>query len=234
MPVFALIHSPLLGPASWHGVQEALATKGVHSVVPELARTDDGRGPHFVQHSESAAAVLRQIRDEFILAGHSGAGPLLPQIARLTGRRALAYIFVDAGLPDPSRPRKGVGSFATHVDQLLLEGRRYPEWTDRDLVELIPEKARRQTILSEVRPQGAAFWNEVVPSDDSWPDAPCGYLRFGSNPSYDDAVDEALRRGWLVKVLPGGHFHLVVDPVAVATALLLISRELQVPLVARR
>lgn len=207
---------------------------GFHSVVPELARTDDGHGPHFVQHSESAAAVLRQIRDEFILVGHSGAGPLLPQIARLTGRRALAYIFVDAGLPDPSRPRKGVGSFATHVDELLLEGRRYPEWTDRDLVDFIPDKAQRQTILSEVRPQGAVFWNEVVPSDDSWPDAPCGFLRFGSNPSYGDAVDEALRRGWPVKVLPGGHFHLVVDPVAVATALLVISRELQVPLVARR
>ena len=234
VPVFALIHSPLLGPASWHGVQEALATGGFHSVVPELARSDDGHGPHFVQHSESAAAVLRQTRDEFILVGHSGAGPLLPLIARLAGRRALAYIFVDAGLPDRSHPRKGVGSFAAHVDQLLLEGRRYPEWTDRDLAELIPERARRQTILSDVRPQGAAFWNEVVPSDDSWPDAPCGYLRFGSNPLYDDAVDEAVRRGWPVQVLPGGHFHLVVDPAAVATALLLISHELEVPLVARR
>ena len=234
MPSVALIHSPLLGPGSWHGVQEALAAAGFHSVVPELAVAEDGREPHFVQHAESAAAVLRQIHDEVILVGHSGAGPLLPEIARLTGRRAMAYIFVDAGLPDPSRPRKGVGSFAALVDQLLLEGRRYPEWTDRDLADLIPEKARRQTILSEVRPQGARFWNEVVPSVDSWPDAPCGYLRFGSNPSYDDAVDEALRRGWPVKVLPGGHFHLVVEPVGVAAALLLLSRELQLPLVSRR
>lgn len=141
---------------------------------------------------------------------------------------------MDAGIPDPSGPRKGVGSFAAHIDQLVLEGGRYPEWTDRDLVELIPDKARRQTILSEVRPQGAAFWNDVVPSDDSWPDAPCGYLRFGPKSSFDDAVDEALRRGWPVQVLSGGHLHLVVDPVGVATALLLISRELQVPLVARR
>ena len=215
-------------------MQEALAVEGVQSVVPELARSEDGREPHFVQHADSAAAVLRRIRDEFILVGHSGAGPLLPQIARLTARRPLAYIFVDAGLPDPIRPRKGGGSFAVQIDQLLQDRHRYPEWTDLDLAELIPDKARRQTILSELRPQGAAFWNEAVPSGDSWPDAPCGYLRFGSNPSYDDAVDEARRRGWPVKVMPGGHFHLVVDPVAVATALLLISRELQVPLVARR
>lgn len=232
--VFALIHSPLLGPASWHGVQEALAVEGFTSVVPELARAEVGLEPHYVQHAESVAAVLRQIHDEIILVGHSGAGPLLPHIARLTGLRPMAYIFVDAGLPDPSRPRKGAGPFAVHIDQGLLAGRCFPEWTDEDLADLIPDKAERQTILSQVRPQGAAFWNEVVPSGDWWPDAPCGYLRFGSNPSYDDAADEAIRRGWPVKVLPGGHFHLVVDPVGVATALVLISRDLQVPLVARR
>lgn len=66
--------------------------EGFDSVVPELARIENGRESHFVQHAESAAALLRQIRDEIILVGHSGAGPLLPQIARRTGRRAMAYV----------------------------------------------------------------------------------------------------------------------------------------------
>ena len=61
----------------------------------------------------------------------------------------------------------------------------------------------------------------VVPG---WTRHPCGYLLFG--PPYDAAAEEARGRGWPVIELPGQHLHIVVDPAAVARALLEMARRL--------
>jgi hypothetical protein len=94
----------------------------------------------------------------------------------------------------------------------------FPSWSDEDLRPLIPDVDRRHALLGELRSRGPDFWTEELPSVSIKPDAPCGYLQFSD--AYQSAADAARRAGWPTHHLPAGHFHQVVDPSAVADALI--------------
>lgn len=59
---------------------------------------------------------------------------------------------------------------------------------------------------------------------DSWPDAPCAYI--GLSEGYDGATRAARHSGWPYWEFDAGHFHMLVDPAAVAEALLQLVRSL--------
>ncbi|HEX6480809.1 MAG TPA: hypothetical protein VF043_18370 [Ktedonobacteraceae bacterium] len=48
-------------------------------------------------------------------------------------------------------------------------------------------------------------------------DAPGGYLLFTEG--YRPYLEQVQRAGWPSRTLPGGHFHMLVDPAAVAATL---------------
>jgi hypothetical protein len=229
MTHFILVHSPLVGPATWATLIPALRSRGFTVAAPDLSIRDGAeRGPFWKRHAEEAATAIAAqpsgVRP--VVVGHSGAGPLLPAIRDLGGRAVAAYIFVDAGLPDGRSPRKGAGAFAKRLAERQAGGHRFPEWTDAVLRDVIPDPELRRALLAELRPQPPAFWDEIVPVFAGWPDAPCGYLRFVPNPSYDEAAAEARARGWAYREMAGGHFEMLVDPGAVADALISLAGEL--------
>src|SRR4051812_10497393 len=100
---FVLIHSPLVGPDTWQPVAHRLRARGIDVLVPEIAEAGDGS--FWQRHAGSVARQLAAVPDErpLVLAGHSGAGPLLPAIGELSRKTIAAYLFVDAGLPHPGR-----------------------------------------------------------------------------------------------------------------------------------
>lgn len=55
---------------------------------------------------------------------------------------------------------------------------------------VVPDADLRRALIADLRPQ-AEFWDETVPVFGGWPDAPCGYMRFAPNPSYDQAARDA-------------------------------------------
>jgi hypothetical protein len=222
-----LIHSPLVGPGTWAAVADELSRGGVSFVVPDLGAAAQS-GPYWKQHAESAARSVRQlpVRAQPLLIGHSGAGVLLPAVRAAADRPVAGYVFVDASLPNAREPRKGTGAFAQYLRAMHARGQRFPNWTDEDLRSIVPDPLRRAAVLRELRPQPAAFWDEVVPVFSGWPDAPCAYLRFSPNPSYDVPAADARERGWSFRELSGAHFHMLVDPVAVTDALLDIAAEI--------
>jgi hypothetical protein len=224
---FVLIHSPLVGPATWSALARELRRRRIEVALPDLDGDESDPTPLWRQHAQRAADTLRSTRGDVILVGHSGAGALLPAIRDIAGREVAGYVFVDAGLP-AAGPRKGYGAFAAHVDRMHAEGRRFPDWTDATLREVLPDPALRRALLAQVRPQPARFWDEEIPIFARWPDAPCGYLRFAPNPTYDSAAAEAQQRGWPYRALAGAHFHMLVDPVAVANAITSIADEIGV------
>ncbi|HET6749225.1 MAG TPA: alpha/beta fold hydrolase [Actinomycetes bacterium] len=223
-----LLHSPLVGVESWGTLPDALRRGGVAALAVRIERDD--RPPYARRYAEqAAAAVLAAVPQPVrppVLAGHSGAGPLLPAVAaalRARGRPAGGHLFCDAGLP-----RQG----ATRLDLLAEEdpamaagfrgeleaGARFPGWSGRDLEPLVPDPAARAALVACLRPRGLDFFTEPLPPAAGWPDAPCGYLRLSA--AYDAWLQRARALGWPTASLDAGHFHALVDPDGLAAALL--------------
>jgi pimeloyl-ACP methyl ester carboxylesterase len=225
---FALIHSPLVGPSTWLPVSDELRRLGRRSVIPRLRDIDDRDTPYWQQESESATTVLDQAAGErpLVLVGHSGAGTLLPLIGRETRRPVAGYIYVDAGLPLEGASRlaemsENAPEFASRLRDELVRGNRAPNWSDDDLRPIIPDDGLRRRVIAELQPRPLAFYEEPIPSPADWASMPSGYILF--SPTYSPAADRARQLGWPCYTLSGGHFHMLVDPGAVAAALISIS-----------
>jgi hypothetical protein len=223
-----LLHSPLVGVASWGALPPALRRGGAAVLV--AAVDGDDRAPYAGRYvAEAAARVLAADPGPaapLVLAGHSGAGPLLPAVGaalRAGGRPAGGYLFCDAGLPRAGASRLDLlaeedPAMAAEFRAELAAGGRFPTWTDADLAPLVPDPAARAALLGSLRPRGLDFFTEPLPGAAAWPDAPCGYLHLSG--AYDTWLRRAEALGWPTARLPAGHFHALVDPGGLAGAML--------------
>jgi hypothetical protein len=209
---FALVHSPLTGPDVWEPVATQLRGRGHEVVVPDLG--DDGDAPYWRAHADSAAAQIGPA--PVALVFHSNAGLLAAELGARIGVER--YVFVDALLPRGG-PRMD-GDLAAALAPLLAGGGRWPDWTDADLREAVPDETRRTALVAGLRPRGADFFEEELPAPPpEWPEAPAAYLLLQRAP-YAVLADEARRRGWAVRELEAAHFHMLVEPAAVADEIL--------------
>jgi pimeloyl-ACP methyl ester carboxylesterase len=223
-----LVHSPLTSAAAWGDLPAVLQGRGHQVAVVDVA--DDDAPPFAARFVARAALQVREQAGDrpVLLVGHSGAGYLLPLLgaARRAARAVVAgYVFLDAGLP-PARPTSRLDLMRAEVPDgsvedlasLLAAGGTFPDWTETDLRELVPDQAARAALVGSLRPRGENFFTDPVPVVADWPDAPCGLLRL--SPAYDGALRLARLRGWPVLEgpddRPGGHFAALVDPGAVA------------------
>ena len=227
-PIFVLIHSPLVGPATWEPVRVELRRRGVLAAVPVVRDNAEIDSPFWRQQVESVVTVLRGAHTEqpLVLVGHSGAGALLPALGVALGRPVRAYVFVDAGIHTDglSRLEMIVAEDAPFAGQLrahLEAGGLYPAWTDEQLQEAIPDDERRKAVLAEMCPRGLDFFGEPIPVPAGWPHAPCAYLHF--SPAYDVPAAKARDLGWRVRKIEGGHFLMLIDPETVAEAILVLA-----------
>lgn len=247
-PSYVLAHSPLTGPAVWGQLPGLLGERG-HDVV-EIDVRDDDQSPFAGRYVAQAAAqiVAAGPQAPTILVAHSGAGPLLPAIARalpaadellrssVDSRKndppaALrAYIFMDAVLPRPGQPsrldmlREEDERFAAEFADALLAGDRFPTWTVHDLADVVPSVEDRIVLVDSLRPRTYDFFTEPLPSLGDWPDAPAGYLR--TSAAYDHWLRVAEDLGWPVSRLDLGHFPALADPRVTCDALLQLSAAL--------
>jgi hypothetical protein len=223
----ALLHSPLVGVESWGTLPEALGRAGVGAVA--VAVDGDDRPPFAERYVRAAVAGVLAAGPgpgPPVLVGHSGAGPLLGAIGAglgSAGRPAGGYLFCDAGLPEDGASRLDLlaaedPEMAAAFREELERGGRFPEWGDADLEPLVPDPAARAALVGSLRPRGLGFFTEPLPPAAGWPDAPCGFLRLSA--AYDGWARVAAARGWPTAALDAGHFHPLVDPDGVATALL--------------
>ena len=239
MPTFVLIHSPLVGPFTWTLVAEELRQRGFEAVAPTLRNDPTSSLPYWKQHANAIAEALATLAHDrpIILVGHSGAGMLLPAIREVANRPVAAYIFVDTGIPQDGMSRLDLFSDSEEVArfrQAATDGL-LPTWIDEDLREVIPNEEVRRRFVSELRPVPLAVYEEPLPVFEGWPDAPCAYLRFTGTPAaaYEEAVQRAQRERWPYAALDGGHFHMLVDPVVVADALVHLAGQMGIFVVHR-
>lgn len=222
MSRIALLHSPLLGPASWAGVADELRGRGHEVVVPDL-RPAVASPPYGQRYAELAARALRGQGgpEPWVLAGHSGAGRLLAVVALAVETTAL--VFVDAGLPgEPSHLATAPGGVRLHAFSLADDRGMLPPWTEwwpaEVLDQILPDQAQQQALRSDT--PRVPFDLLVEPLPQAQEKVPCGYLAF----TYETEWLEAQRRGWATATLDGGHLHQMVAPAEVAGAIEALAR----------
>jgi pimeloyl-ACP methyl ester carboxylesterase len=225
-PLFVLIHSPLVGSLTWQLVAAEFRERGYKAVTPSLTRATEGGPPYWHAFAEAVKASLstQPLDSPLVLVGHSGAGGLLPAVARATQQPVATYVFVDAPIPrdggslfDLFDDKKAVSA----VRGLARDGKlpRWSEWFPEEaLAGILPDEALRRAFLSELRPTPLSVYEEPLPVVTEWRDASCTYLHFSE--AYDSVAEKVMGLpGWRYRKLEGGHLHMLVDPAGVADAL---------------
>jgi Alpha/beta hydrolase family len=229
-PSLVLVHSPLVGPLTWEPVAERLREAGRAVVVPSLAGVTDGGPPYYRRLAGRVADEVAQAcaGGRVTLAGHSGAGALLPAIAEaIAGRgtdgagrgEVCGAVFVDAVLPHPGQTwfETAPASLGEHVVGLARDGRlpRWNEWFPAEAVStLLPEAGLRERFVADLPELPLAYFYETAPQVACWPPAHCAYLRL-SEP-YDEFADEADRLGWAVRRENSDHLAMLTRPDRIA------------------
>ncbi|MDQ4005713.1 MAG: alpha/beta fold hydrolase [Actinomycetota bacterium] len=216
---FVLVHSPLVGPVTWEPVRDELRRRG-HAAA--LARIGSDELPLWSHHAEEIAAALLASPGDPVLVAHSGAGVLLPEAGRRALRPVAGYIFVDAQIPIDGRSRIDLWrghepELVAAIEECLAAGERGPFWDDVALRAEVPDVELRGRLQAEVQPRGSEFYGESIEVFEGWPDAPCGYLQLTD--AYEAYASEAEGRGWSVRRIDAGHFHMMVDPPLLAELL---------------
>jgi hypothetical protein len=231
--LIALVHAPVLGPASWQPASGELSRAGHQVAVPALAGFTSGGPPYAPRLVQLCAEQITQAAEQVeasrpgpavqvTMVVHSGAGSFADQIAATLRTGSVAVIYADAGLPSQSGPSRVVDArFLPYLQDIASNGIVPPWhewWPDADPAELFPNEAARAAVLASARPLPLAFFEETLPPtpQDRRPHR-AGYLLFSDG--YRPEADEARQRGWPVTELAGSHLHPLASPAQVAAAI---------------
>src|SRR5215471_2576885 len=147
-----LVHSPLVGRATWELVAADLAGRGYQVGVPDLPGTVAGAPPYCPRQAE---VIARSASGEpAIIIGHSGAGSLLAAAGALIGQ-VRGYVFADAGLPVPGQSWMDTvpPGLAAQLRQMADAHGWLPPWPrwwgEEALAELIPDPGLRRRFAAD-------------------------------------------------------------------------------------
>ena len=224
MATFLLVPSPLLGPATWAPVADALRDHGHVAVVHDHAGASD------------PATVLARLvttgagLERPVLVPHSNAGLYAPALAARVDLAATVY--VDAALAGdrPATALAPAGLRAFLADLADRDGV-LPVWTDwwGPTPGLFPDGASAAAVAVEQVRLPLAYFDAVLPAPRGWAERPAAYLAFGD--TYADEVAQARTAGWPVEVLAGRHLHQLHDPAGVAATVVGLARQVAAPTV---
>lgn len=215
-----LVHSPLVGPASWDLIAPALAEPGREVTIPDLTSTVAAGPPWCSRQAEliARAAAGRPA----VLVGHSRAGPILAAAGALI-TQVRGYVFVDARLPFPGQTWMDTAppELVTQLREMVGPDGWLPPWPrwwgDEALAELLPDPVIRERFTAGCPPLPLAMFTEAHPPAPRWPDAPCAYLRLSE--AYEDEAARAAGLGWPVIRLASHHLALLTEPAVIAEAI---------------
>lgn len=223
--VVVLLHSPLVGPATWHPVAERLASMVTGVVVPDFTALTRAEPPyHHRLAAEVASAVDAGASGEpVVLVGHSMGGLLVPGVMAELDRTVPGVVLVDSALPQPGATWFDTAppELAEQLRVLAVDGR-LPPWhrwfPEENLVEALPDADVRARFSADVPSLPVSFFEEPFLGARTWADeTSCGYVLL-SEP-YREAADEAERRGWPVVRLDAHHLAPLTEPDRVTAAL---------------
>jgi pimeloyl-ACP methyl ester carboxylesterase len=214
-PSLVLIHSPLLGPATWQATADALVNTGRCVHVPSLRAVARSAPPYW---PAGVDAIVESVADQpIVLVAHSNAGLYVPAVVEALGDQVRGVLFVDAALPGAGhRTRFDFVRRLAIVDGLL------PPWTswwdEADVAGLFPDAGTRAKVEAEQPRMPHDYFDHLPQASDSWSVPLCGYLWFGA--PYEQEAAQAIAHGWPTSHLAGNHLQMLAAPEAVAEAIL--------------
>ncbi|GAA4709212.1 hypothetical protein GCM10025782_01560 [Pedococcus ginsenosidimutans] len=218
-----VLPSPLLGPAGYEPLVDALAARGAGAVV---ARLPDG--------ALVPAAVLAAFVDQVtasaapLLVAHSNAGYLVPAVRAAAPVESV--VFVDAALPLAAAATTLLAppQFGEFVAGLPQEDGLLPPWPlwwdPADVLPLFPSREWFTRVSDEAPRLPPSWFTTPVEVPSGWEALPAAYLGFGS--TYAEELAFARAAGWPVEEVDGHHLHLLTDPAATAGAVLRLRERL--------
>ena len=219
-----LLPSPFLPARAYAPLVDALGRRGWGVGVAPTRDVPDGPGPVL---TASRDCVEREHAD--VVVAHSNAGRYAVAAAR-----GVPVIHVDAALP----PEQGDATLAPEplLDDLAAladDDGLLPPWTrwwpDEDLRAVVPDPQVLAGIRAEEPRLPLSYVRSRLAAPSGWRDAPQAYLALGGTYAVELAV--ARRLGWPSAVLEdAGHLHHLVEPDAVAAAVLDLAERLGVGL----
>jgi hypothetical protein len=227
-PALVLVHSPLLGPTSWLPAADALERRGRVAVVPSLLSVAGAPAPQWRQIPEAVQLATRDLQGPIMLAGHSGAGLMLPVIADALTAEVAALVFVDCFLP----PAAGAVDLAptAFIDQLRTIARDgvLPPWSrwfgDDAIRELVHDENLRAALEREMPRLPLSYFESAVPLPEDWLRRPCAYLLLTPD-THGPSAAQAHALGWPVRAIRHAHhLSIATDPIPVTEALLELER----------
>ena len=217
-----LIHSPLVGPATWTRVAAELRRRG-GAIVPDLTPALAGDGDHAARQADLVTVAVK--RGSIVLVAHSGAGPLLPLIAYRLAQQNVAVtssVFVDAGLQHPGQSALDVlpPPAAEQLREMTVKGW-LPPWTSwwpaEQLRAMLPDEQLRSLLVESCPRLPASLFTQVLPTLSEQELGACSYIRLSS--VYDAFADQAEQAGWPVRRREGHHLGILTSPTDVADSL---------------
>lgn len=185
--IAVLLPPPLGGTAYLPEQARALPDHGYPTVLPQVF--DDDQPPFAARYVARASLETHRLvgeqeardggsRTPVALVAEGDAGPLLSAVGaaqRAAHRPVLAYVFVDAWLPQPGSP------------------------TREEIVRRQSPEEGGGPVGNDSAPSG--YWTERLQTVPDWPDAPCGYLL--TDPARQHLAKLARMRGWVVRESTG-------------------------------
>lgn len=217
-----LLPSPFLPPLAYAPLVDALGRRGWGVVVAGIASVPDGPAPVLTAYRE---CVVREHPD--VVLAHSNAGRYAATVAA-----GVPVVHVDAALPPSSGEATLVPeALLDHLAGLADSDGLLPPWTrwwsDEDLAAVVPDPQVLAGIRAQEPRLPLSYVRGRLGAPVGWQEAPQAYLALGG--TYADELGLARRLGWPTLVLDGaGHLHHLVDPDAVAAAVVDLAARLGV------
>jgi hypothetical protein len=209
-----LLPSPLLPARAYAPLVDALGRRGWGVAVAVLSGAPAGPEPVAAAFREAVTAHGARV-----VVAHSTAGRYAVAAAG-----DVPVVHVDAALP----PERGDATLAPqglldHVAGMADDGGLLPPWTrwwpDDDIAAVVPDAEVLAGIRADEQRMPLAYFRSRLGAPEGWQDHPQAYLALGA--TYAEETALARRFGWPTRVLDGAlHLHHLVDPDAVAAAVL--------------
>jgi pimeloyl-ACP methyl ester carboxylesterase len=210
-----LVHSPLVGPSSWRPLGEVARGRGFDVIRPDLTGVADADAPQW-QHLVDMSVRSAVGWSDLVVVGHSGAGAVLPAIAKRLGDRLRALVFVDAVVPPAEGEHRTPQSLLGLIDDKAVDGR-LPKWLDwwppEVVAELMPSSEHQAEIRADMPELNRSFYDDPIPMPPGWTTGPCAFLKLST--AYDDEYSHVSGLGWPRASIDGNHLSIFGDPAAV-------------------